>query len=79
MQLDSDLTLKKATDMARQSESVRKQQSLVRSDLCDSTVDAVNQDEKSKGKTIDAETKEQDVGVVDIARTIQEIIAQQKE
>jgi hypothetical protein len=41
MQLDSDLTLKKATDMARQSESVRKQQSLVRSDLCDSTVDAV--------------------------------------
>jgi hypothetical protein len=51
----------------------------VRSDLCDSTVDAVNQDEKSEGKTIDAETKEQDVGVVDIARTIQEIIAQQKE
>jgi hypothetical protein len=41
MQLDPDLTLKKATDMARQSESVRKQQSLVRSDLCDSTVDAV--------------------------------------
>ena len=41
MQLDPDLTLKKATDMARQSESVRKQQSLVRNDLCDSTVDAV--------------------------------------
>ena len=41
MQLDPDLTLKKATDMARQSESVRKQQSLVRNDLCDSNVDAV--------------------------------------
>jgi hypothetical protein len=41
MQLDPDLTLKKATDMARQSESVRKQQSLVRNDLWDSTVDAV--------------------------------------
>jgi hypothetical protein len=41
MQLDPDLTLKKATNMARQSESVRKQQSLVRNDLCDSTVDAV--------------------------------------
>ena len=41
MQLDPDLTLKKATDMARQSESVRKQQCLVRDDLCDSTVDAV--------------------------------------
>jgi hypothetical protein len=36
-----DLTLKKATDMTRQSESVRTQQSLVRNDLCDSTVDAV--------------------------------------
>jgi hypothetical protein len=41
MQLDPDLALKKATNMARQSESVRKQQSLVRNDLCDSTVDAV--------------------------------------
>ena len=41
MQLDPDLTLKKATYMARQSESVRKQQSLVRNDLCDSTVHAV--------------------------------------
>ena len=41
MQLDPDLTLKKAIDMARQSESVRMQQSLVRNDLCDSTVDAV--------------------------------------
>lgn len=35
MQLDPDLTLKKATNMARQSESVRKQHSLVRNDLCD--------------------------------------------
>jgi hypothetical protein len=34
MQLDPDLTLKKATDMARQSESVRKKQSLVRNDAC---------------------------------------------
>ena len=41
MQLDLDLTLKKTTDMARQSESVRKQQSLVRNDLCHTTVDAV--------------------------------------
>ena len=41
MQLDTDLKLKKATDMARQSESLRTQQSLVRNDLCDSTVDAV--------------------------------------
>ena len=41
MQLDLDLTLKKTTDIARQSESVRKQQSLVKNDLCDTTVDAV--------------------------------------
>jgi metal-sulfur cluster biosynthetic enzyme len=41
MQLDPDIALKRATDMARQSESVRKQQSLVRNELCDSTIDAV--------------------------------------
>jgi hypothetical protein len=38
MQLDPDLTLTKATDMTRQLESVRQQQSLVRNDLCESTV-----------------------------------------
>ena len=41
MQLDADLTLKKATDMARQSESVKKQQALMRDDKVDSTVEAV--------------------------------------
>jgi hypothetical protein len=37
MQLDPDITPKKATAMARQSESVRKKQSLVRNYMCDST------------------------------------------
>ena len=87
MQLDPDLTLKKATDMARQSESVRKQQSLVRNDLCDSTVDVVktktrNQRERQpmpRPKKPFNQKKEQDDGDMDIARTIQETIAQQKE
>ena len=87
MQLDPDLTLTKATDMARQLESVRQQQSLVRNDLCESTVDAVktktrNQRERQsmpRPKSPSTNKKEQDVGDVDIARTIQETIAQQKE
>jgi hypothetical protein len=82
MQLDLDLTLKKTTDMARQSESVRKQQSLVKNDLCDTTVDAVKTKTRNQRERLpNAETNktEQDVGDVDIARTIQETIAQQKE
>ena len=58
MQLDPDLTLKKATDMARQLESVRKQQSLLRNDLCDTTVDAVKTKTRNQRETNDAETKE---------------------
>ena len=45
MQLDPELTLKKATDMARQSESVKKQQAIMRNENTDSTVDSV----KAKG------------------------------
>ncbi|CAC5416847.1 unnamed protein product [Mytilus coruscus] len=41
MQLDPELTLKKATDMARQSESVKKQQAIMRCDNPNSNVDAV--------------------------------------
>ncbi|CAC5408776.1 unnamed protein product [Mytilus coruscus] len=41
MQLDSELTLKKATDMARQSETVKKQQAIMRCDNPNSNVDAV--------------------------------------
>ena len=72
--------------MARQSESVRKQQSLVRNDLCDSTrcvkTKMRNQRERQpmpRPKKPFNQKKEQDDGDMDIARTIQETIAQQKE
>jgi hypothetical protein len=74
MQLDPDLTLKKATNMARQSESVRmsmpyrrRREIKGRDNRC--------RDQRSPSTN----KKEQDVGDMDIARTIQETIAQQKE
>ena len=49
--------------MARQSESVRKQQSLVKNDLCDTTVDAVKtKTEKSEGKTTECRDQQNGAG-----------------
>ena len=59
LQLDADLTLKKAVDQARQSEAVKKQQTLLRNNFQEADADAIHRERSTS--SLETQTRNQEV------------------